>query len=264
MQENGIVEEDMPCASCGYNLRTLASDGRCPECGETVARSLGAGRMLSIEEFRRLSRCAAVMAPLTVVLIIHLALQSVFVEVVYRSMPELITAILEVYPAAYGILAAVMVWIVTEHPPESQLAPIARWARGASIFFTIGMSVWWESLLPKDVQTSLEPVLVGGTLLATIAGSIMCLQTGLYVEDRCIAARELKLAHRCGRLGPFLAISLGLLAAGLLVSVCLPYGLVGFALWLLIPALIMTEVAFCRLALLLVSVARALGSRARR
>ena len=31
------VATDLPCLSCGYNLRTLRSDGRCPECGADVA-----------------------------------------------------------------------------------------------------------------------------------------------------------------------------------------------------------------------------------
>lgn len=34
------INIDVPCASCGYNLRGLAGDGRCPECGASVARSL--------------------------------------------------------------------------------------------------------------------------------------------------------------------------------------------------------------------------------
>lgn len=35
----GRVEIDLPCASCGYNLRTLRWDGRCPECATPVIRS---------------------------------------------------------------------------------------------------------------------------------------------------------------------------------------------------------------------------------
>jgi hypothetical protein len=34
------INLDVPCASCGYNLRGLSSDGKCPECGASVARSL--------------------------------------------------------------------------------------------------------------------------------------------------------------------------------------------------------------------------------
>ena len=32
--------EDLLCNHCGYNLRGLLSEGRCPECGTEVARSL--------------------------------------------------------------------------------------------------------------------------------------------------------------------------------------------------------------------------------
>jgi hypothetical protein len=34
------VIDDLPCRSCGYNLRTLATEGVCPECATPVAASL--------------------------------------------------------------------------------------------------------------------------------------------------------------------------------------------------------------------------------
>lgn len=33
------VDTDLPCYKCGYNLRTLSREGRCPECGLAVVRS---------------------------------------------------------------------------------------------------------------------------------------------------------------------------------------------------------------------------------
>jgi acyl-CoA thioester hydrolase len=36
-----VVDLDWQCVECGYNLRTLSVEGRCPECGELVSRSLG-------------------------------------------------------------------------------------------------------------------------------------------------------------------------------------------------------------------------------
>lgn len=33
------VSEDLPCVRCGYNLRTLAWTGRCPECGVDIIES---------------------------------------------------------------------------------------------------------------------------------------------------------------------------------------------------------------------------------
>lgn len=35
-----MIADDMCCARCGYNLRGLTYDGRCPECGTPTARSV--------------------------------------------------------------------------------------------------------------------------------------------------------------------------------------------------------------------------------
>jgi hypothetical protein len=40
-----LATTDVPCISCGYNLRGLSDSGSCPECGTAVARSL-MGNML--------------------------------------------------------------------------------------------------------------------------------------------------------------------------------------------------------------------------
>ena len=36
----GTVDDDVHCRTCGYNLRTLRTDGKCPECGEAVSDSI--------------------------------------------------------------------------------------------------------------------------------------------------------------------------------------------------------------------------------
>ena len=36
----GRVADDLPCAGCGYNLRTAEASGSCPECGQPVEQSL--------------------------------------------------------------------------------------------------------------------------------------------------------------------------------------------------------------------------------
>jgi hypothetical protein len=33
------IDKDLPCIRCGYNLRTLASNGNCPECGTPAWRT---------------------------------------------------------------------------------------------------------------------------------------------------------------------------------------------------------------------------------
>lgn len=40
ISEDGVIECDLKCRSCGYNLRGLCRAGVCPECGAAVERSL--------------------------------------------------------------------------------------------------------------------------------------------------------------------------------------------------------------------------------
>ena len=46
--ENGRITEDLPC-TCGYNLRTLEYNGRCPECGEEVFEAIHRKRFEQLE-----------------------------------------------------------------------------------------------------------------------------------------------------------------------------------------------------------------------
>ena len=39
-QHGEVVLDDRPCLACGYNLRSLPTTGKCPECGAPVERSL--------------------------------------------------------------------------------------------------------------------------------------------------------------------------------------------------------------------------------
>jgi len=50
------VAGDVPCGSCGYNLRTLSVTGRCPECGASVGQfmSIWGLRFSSIDWLRRI------------------------------------------------------------------------------------------------------------------------------------------------------------------------------------------------------------------
>lgn len=36
----GVIDHDLPCRHCGYNLRGMTEDRACPECGTAVGRSL--------------------------------------------------------------------------------------------------------------------------------------------------------------------------------------------------------------------------------
>ena len=42
---SGVVDDETACVQCGYNLHTLSTQGRCPECGLNVAESLRSDRL---------------------------------------------------------------------------------------------------------------------------------------------------------------------------------------------------------------------------
>lgn len=44
-QASAVVQRDVGCMQCEYNLRGLLAGGRCPECGTPVARSLPLGEL---------------------------------------------------------------------------------------------------------------------------------------------------------------------------------------------------------------------------
>src|SRR4051812_1477047 len=35
-----IIQTDLRCGVCAYNLRTLSLDGQCPECGQSIAKTV--------------------------------------------------------------------------------------------------------------------------------------------------------------------------------------------------------------------------------
>ncbi len=48
-----MIDHDLPCVGCGYNLRGLSVDARCPECAAAIgpsrdAHRQGAARLLHL------------------------------------------------------------------------------------------------------------------------------------------------------------------------------------------------------------------------
>lgn len=68
----GRVPTDTPCVQCGYNLRMLAADSRCPECGTAVGRSLRGDRLMysSPDWVEKLARGIAVMVAMIAIQIV--------------------------------------------------------------------------------------------------------------------------------------------------------------------------------------------------
>jgi hypothetical protein len=76
---SGVLGDDLPCVKCRYNLRSLAREGRCPECGTAVGESVRYAGL----DFSRLMRGLRLLALLPVLKVLVVGIY--FVEVVSRS-----------------------------------------------------------------------------------------------------------------------------------------------------------------------------------
>lgn len=55
MSAADTISSDLPCHTCGYNLRGLPHTGQCPECASSIAKSLPRGEPLTS---RQAGKCA--------------------------------------------------------------------------------------------------------------------------------------------------------------------------------------------------------------
>jgi len=117
---DGKIQVDLPCRQCGYNLRSLARDARCPECGFPVIRCLRRDD-LGYGDPRYVARVALGAYLLWGTSVA--ALPTLFLLGAYGTGARL---------AAYA-LAAVAAWLVTTPDPsgigETEYGPTRRAAR---------------------------------------------------------------------------------------------------------------------------------------
>lgn len=149
-QEQCASPEDLPCIHCGYNLRGLAPDGRCPECGTSIARSIH-GDLLSAADPAWLTRVSQGLTLVYAVFVTFLASIAVLivVAVIFKSFgwhgtfsPQGLTRTVLLFlfaalPIAAVILLLLGIFGLTTPDPRLRLTeqPIVlrRIVRGAAI-----------------------------------------------------------------------------------------------------------------------------------
>ncbi len=97
----GRLTADLPCAHCGYNLRGLPPEGKCPECGTAIAESLR-GDLLSAADPAWLQRIYRGQA-----LIYAGKVGLIFVFVFVRS------SLLRAAWPAWGPVGEILGWVIT-------------------------------------------------------------------------------------------------------------------------------------------------------
>jgi hypothetical protein len=135
---DGVIEHDLLCRTCGYNLRGLSLRGVCPECQTPVDRALH-GDLLRYSDprwvrslargMRRLNAAVA----LTLILVIAMMLLEPLRERVWLMMSLAL---------GLGALAVAGVWLATQRDPAAvEREPMLSWRRTLRIAMIVAVAL---------------------------------------------------------------------------------------------------------------------------
>lgn len=254
------INKNIPCESCGYNLRGLDPGGCCPECGLPIAESLRPERLL-FADYRWLQRVAQGATVLTVActgLLVSVLLFSLatVAPLMGRAGGMSMATVFLVLFATVGLLCTLMclifvvgTWWVTVAEPAGAAGRITgstRWLPRAASLCAVILIVL--AFLMDDPQARPALLLGAFSLLVLIVGCCSYLAAVFERFPDAQRARQLRWSGR-GLLytgGAFIGLLpiLSLIGAGhyLLASV---FGIIGFVF---IAALAMTlaRIMSCR------------------
>lgn len=220
LDANGFVVADIPCRKCGYNLRGLQIDGRCPECGRAVGLSVQ-GDLLRFSDPRWLH-------------MLHRGARQIIWGVVALVAGGFGAGLLTVaLPAAFLLVPVIMVvgyglivvgsWLLTEPDPsgigEDQYGTARKIIRITLVLGLIDSAIdlinTFNTLPPEARQMLVILQIPLG--IAAIVGMFAQLR---YLRKLAMRIPDLKLAGRAHFLTYAIAISYGaLLLAGVAMAI---------------------------------------------
>lgn len=136
------IDRDLPCVRCGYNLRTLALDGLCPECGTRVALTITLGAELANSRPGYVARLAVACRLLFLSRMLGFAALMLVIVGQSDTLGLLAAAAL----TGMTILYAAGTWLLAarEHP---ELPPELKWSvcclKLLSIALIVGTVLFW-------------------------------------------------------------------------------------------------------------------------
>lgn len=195
--DDTVLDVDVPCVACNYNLRGLSESALCPECGTAVSES-GGGSSLRDADVGWLKRLRLSLAlqvwgiPLLVVVacIVH------WLE--GRPSPVPSWALLSVWGlwyAAWAYLIVATLLLTTQEPRlsfEERLLSVRRLLRYWVIVVAAGATLLAVSVVHQRLRGPLGSA--WATVVVEVMGTGCLLLTGLYLSrfaDR-IGSRRLK------------------------------------------------------------------------
>ena len=210
------VNEDIPCRKCAYNLRSMRTDGRCPECGTSVWVSLQ-GTLLRysdpnwVETIRR--GFARMIAGITIVV------AAMILAIILSAMRLFnVVSLVQLVGIAGWLIYMWGIWLITEPDPsglgEDQYGTSRKIIRVGVVCQAVGQVLEFvqEDRMPPGAALLLTIVAV----LLGIVGLVAIYAQLQYLQKLALRIPDLKLSQRSGFLKLAIVISYGtLIVSGL-------------------------------------------------
>lgn len=202
----GRIDCDLPCAGCGYNLRTQSPDDACPECGASIRRSIFVARLRFADPDWLRSMCYSVfwltvgLAVLIVWPFTSIAVTSVTQDPLAWYMVNLLAPVAAV-PIVWGIFQATRKEPGARRPVATFLRVLSRLCMAFGFATTLGLlalSPFLASPEYKPMPEWLAAVMgVGGMIalvVGALAGLLVAAGVAIRIRSRALTASMLVLA----------------------------------------------------------------------
>jgi hypothetical protein len=203
----GVLETDVPCRKCSYNLRGLSADGRCPECGTPVGLSVQ-GDFLRYSDPAWLGTLRR-----GVNLIIWGVVEFVVGAVITIFFgPVIGPAVMVLVMLAGTLLMLAGWWQLTAPDPsgigEDRYGTARKVIRVALVVGLVATPLQWlEKVVPSEVGIVLQVL----SFLAGVVGIVGVIAQLQYLRKLALRIPDDKLSGRAHFLTYALAITYGLL-----------------------------------------------------
>lgn len=212
------ITEDVACIHCGYNLRGLRSDGRCPECNTDIRRSQHEN-LLKFAEPSRLRRVTlgANLMYWGIVIGILTGLFGGLVAGLTRN-ALLLAAVTAAAPVLSAVLHLAAVFLITTQEPRISLTEAAvTWRKAVRVAASAGLALQALYLLPAlPTQAGLFIVVQLGL---GVAGFVTTFGEFTYARSFALRIPDLKLARSTNIVKWGLSIIMLLAAFGGIIAV---------------------------------------------
>lgn len=161
----GLVRGDLECRRCGYNLRTLAEAGRCPECGSPVGLSTR-GNFLKFADPDWVATIARGLR-----IIFYIILINIIIQIASDGLRQLSPALITLANFVTTCVDLYGIWLLTEPDPsgigEEKNVTARKVLRVAA---TIAAAATLAEVVQMTMLTQSRAILVLSQVFVIVAG----------------------------------------------------------------------------------------------